>query len=90
MKSVRAWGRIFVVLALTFCGGQAMGEGSYEGQPLTQVGFDRLVPITSRLTTTKFTALKPTSYPVIHPGVARVHITEKLVRPTEHPLLRTY
>lgn len=66
-----------------------MGEGSYEGQPLTQVGFDRLVPITSRLTTTQFNALKPTSYPVIHPGAPRVHIIEKLVHPTEQPLLRT-
>ncbi|MEO6971283.1 MAG: hypothetical protein ABI217_10355 [Chthoniobacterales bacterium] len=48
-----------------------------------------MVPITSRLTTTQFNALKPTSYPVIHPGAPRVHIIEKLVHPMEQPLLRT-
>ena len=83
-------GRIFLVLALAFCTTKAMADGTYPGQPLTQVEFDRLVPITYPLVTTKFTALKPTSYPVIHPGVARVHITEKLVHPMEQPLLRTH
>jgi hypothetical protein len=53
------------------------------------VNFDRLVPITYPLATTRFDGLKPSSYPVIHPGIARVHITEKLVHPMEQPLLRT-
>ena len=67
-----------------------MGEESYPGQPLTQVEFDRLVPIAYPLVATEFSALKPTSFPVIQTGVARVHIIERLVHPLEQPLLRTY
>ena len=89
MVFVRTLGKIFVVLALAFGATKAMGEGSYAGQPLTQVDFNHLVPRNYPLITTRFNALKPTTYPVIQPGVARVHITEKLVRPTEQPLLRT-
>ena len=67
-----------------------MGESSYSGQPLVQANFDRMVPITYPLVNTQFNKLKPTSFPVIQPGVARVRITENLVRPMEQPLLRTH
>ena len=78
-----------MVLTLTFGVTKAMGDGSYPGQPLVQVEFNHLVPRSYPLVTTQFNALKPSSYPVIQSGVAKVHITEKLVRPTERPLLRT-
>ena len=89
MMLVRVLGRIFLVSVLVFCAGKAMGDGSYSGQPLIQADFSRLVPITYPLVTTRFNALKPTSYPVIQTGIARVHITEKLVHPMEQSLLRT-
>ena len=67
----------------------AFADGSYPGQPLIQADFDRLVPISSRLKITRFNALKPTTYPVIQSGIARVPITENLVHPTDRPLLRS-
>jgi hypothetical protein len=90
MSFVRVLGRLFVVSALALSATQAMGDNSYPGQPLIQANFNRLLPITYPLVNTQFNKLKPTSFPVIQPGVARVHITEKLVRPMEQPLLRTY
>jgi hypothetical protein len=89
MTLVRVLGRIFVVSALTFCTTKAMGDGSYPGRPLIQADFTRLIPRSYPLVTTRFNALKPTTYPVLRPGIARVHITEKLVRPIEQPLLRS-
>lgn len=90
MTFVGALEKIFLVAVFAAGASQALGEGSYEGQPLTQVQFNQLVPITYPLATTRFNSLKPTTYPVIQPGIARVHITEKLVRPLERPLLRTH
>jgi hypothetical protein len=89
MTFVRVLGRIFVVSALTFCTTKAMGDGSYPAQPLIQADFTRLVPRSYPLATTRFNALKPTTYPVLQPGIARVHITENLVHPIERPLLRS-
>jgi len=90
MKVARMLGGICLVLAITLGSSQVMGEESYEGRPLTQVEFDHLVPITYPLVTTEFTALKPTSDPVIQSGIAQVHITDRLVHPLEQPLLRTH
>ena len=90
MKLVRVLGRIFLVSALTFCASTVVGESSFSGEPLIQAQFTRLVPITYPLATTRFTALRPTSFPVIQPGVARVHIIQKLVHPMAQPLLRTF
>jgi hypothetical protein len=89
MKFAQVLGRILLVSVLTFCTTKAKGDDTYAGQPLIQAEFTRLVPTSYPLKTTRFTALKPTSYPVIQPGIARVHITEKLVHPLERPLLRT-
>jgi len=90
MAFVSVLARIFVVSALAFCTTKAMGDGSYSGRSLTEVDFTRLVPTSYPLATTRFNALKPTTYPVVQPGIPQVHITEKLVHPTEQPLLRTY
>lgn len=87
MTFVRGVGRILVVSALAFCATKAMGDGGDPGRPLIQADFSRLVPITSRLVTTQFNALKATTYPVSETGVARIHPTENLVRPIEQPLL---
>ncbi len=81
--------RIFLASAFAFGATMAMGDDSYPGQPLVQAQFNRLVPTNYPLATTQFHGLKPTAYPVLQPGIARVHITEKLVRPMEQPLLRT-
>ena len=89
MTLIRVLGKIFVVSALFCCTTKAMGEDSYPGQPLIQADFNRLVPITYPLVTTRFNGLKPTTYPLFQPGVARNHITEKLVHPVEQPLLRS-
>jgi hypothetical protein len=90
MKFVRMMERILLASVVVLGPSQLRGEESYPGQPLTQVEFNRLVPITYPLVTTKFTALRPTSYPVIQPGVARVHIIERLLHPLEQPLLRAH
>lgn len=90
MMTVRLLGKVFALLLLALGATTAMGDGgTYPGEALIQVSFDRLVPITYPLATTRFDGLKPSSYPVIQAGVARVHITEKLVHPMEQPLLRT-
>ena len=88
MRFVRVLGRILLVSTLTFGATKARGDGSYPGQPLIQADFTRLIPISYPLVTTRFSVLKPTSYPVIQPGMARVHIIEKLVHPMEQRLLR--
>ena len=90
IKLVRILGKTLLLSVLTLGATTAMGESSYQGQPLTQVKFTHLVPITYPLKTTRFTALTPRSYPVIQPGVARVHIIRNLVRPLGQPLLRIF
>ena len=90
MKTVRVLGRIFVVSALTFCATKAMADESYPGKPLIQTDFARVVPTTYPLAITRFSALMPRSYPVLQPGIARLPITEKLMRPIERPLLRSH
>jgi hypothetical protein len=92
MTFVRGLGRILVVSALTFCTTKLMGDGgngSDSARPLIQADFTRLVPISDSLVTTRFNALKPTTYPVSETGVARIPTTENLVRPSEQPLLQT-
>lgn len=89
VRFVRVLGRILLVSTLTLGATKAMSDGSYPGQPLIQADFTRLIPISYPLVTTRFNALKPTSYPVIQPGIALVHITEKLVHPMEQRLLRS-
>jgi len=88
MMIVRLLGKVFALSLLALCATRAMGDGgTYSGQALIQVNFDRLVPITYPLATVQFNGLKPSSYPVIDPGIARVHITENLAHPMEQPLL---
>lgn len=89
MNLIRVLGRIFLVSALAFCASKAIGDDSYQSRPLIQADFNRLVPSNYPLATTRFSALKPTTYPVLQPGKASVHITEKLVHPTEKPLLHS-
>lgn len=90
IKLVRILGKMLLLSVLTFGSTRAMGESSYQGQPLAQVKFTHLVPITYHLKIARFTALTPTSYPVIRPGIPRVHIIRNLVRPLQRPLLRTF
>jgi len=63
---------------------------AYPGQSLTQVSFDRLIPRSYPMLSVRFNALRPTTDPIIRVGVARVPITEKLVRTDLQPLLRPY
>ena len=87
---MRGLGKMLVVLTLAFCTTKAMGDGGDPGRPLIQADFTRLVPICDSVVTTRFNALKPTTYPVSETGVARIHPTENLVRPIDKPLLRSY
>jgi len=90
MNLLPLMGRVLLISVVVLGPSQVRGEESYAGQPLTQVAFNRLVPIIYPLVTTEFAALKPTSFPVIQTGVPRVHIIERLVHPMEQPLLRTH
>ena len=89
MTFVPALGRLFLDSICAFCATKAMGDDPYQSRPLVQAEFNRLVPSNYPLVTTRFNTLKPTTYPVLQPGKASVHITEKLVRPIDQPLLRT-
>ena len=87
MKSVRSLQWTLVLVALAMSGLPALGDDIYLGKPLTQATFDRLIPTSYPTFKPSFTHLRPTTLPLIHPGIPRVHITENLVRPLSQPLL---
>jgi hypothetical protein len=87
MKSVRSLRWAVVVAALALSELPALGDDVYLGKPLTQATFDRLIPTSYPTIKSSFSHLRPTTLPLIHPGIARVHITENLVHPLSQPLL---
>ena len=74
MKSAHAF--CWVLTAVSMSALSAQGEDANFTQPLTQVRFDRLVPITYPVIRPNFARLRPTTEPLIHPGVPQVPITE--------------
>jgi hypothetical protein len=87
MRSAHAF--CCVLTAVSIGALSAQGEDANFTPPLTQVRFDRLVPITYPVIRPNFARLRPTTEPLIHPGVPQVPITEGLTDSFAKPLLIT-
>jgi hypothetical protein len=86
----KAWWRALIIVAmaaLLVSARQAVADGAYYGQPLTQASFDKLIPTSYPTATVRFDRLHQTTWPLIDPGVATVPITDNLIHPTDYPLL---
>ena len=92
MKSTcrRQWLFLSAAAALTFCADRAAdADDSNYGLPVTQVQFDKLIPMSYPTTSPGYDRLRQTIWPLIDPGVAKIPTTENLVYPTDQPLLIT-
>jgi len=79
----------FVCLVLGVNGPSVLaGDNNLSGQ-LCQVGFDRLIPTSYPTIDSNLAHLRPTTFPLIHPELPEVHITEGLVQSFSRPLLIT-
>jgi hypothetical protein len=87
MKAIRNLKWVLAAFAFATGGAHAADDGARYSKPLIQPDFARLIPKTYPVIRSRFDALRPTTEPVIHPGVPRVHITESLVHPTDRALL---
>jgi hypothetical protein len=87
MKTTCGGQWLFVATALALGGVRATAEDSNFGEPLIQARFDQLIPISSPTIRPNFDRLIQTTLPLTDPGIARVPITENLVRPLDQPLL---
>jgi len=81
----RQW--LFVATALALSGVRATADDPNFGEPLIQARFDQLIPISYPTVRPSFDRLIQTTLPLTDPGIARVPITENLVRPLDQPLL---
>jgi hypothetical protein len=83
MKSTcgRQW--LLVATALALSGVRATADDA----PLIQARFDQLIPISYPTIRPSFDRLIQTTWPLTDPGIARVPITENLVRPLDQQLL---
>jgi hypothetical protein len=79
----------WLLIAVSIGALSAQGDDTNFSQPLTQVRFDRMVPIAYPVIRPNFARLRPTTEPLIHPGVAHVPITENLTDSFARPLLIT-
>ena len=78
---------MFVATALALSGVRATADDANSGEPLIQVRFDQLIPISYPTIRPGFDRLIQTTLPLTDPGIARVPITENLVRPLDQPLV---
>lgn len=87
MKSTcsRQW--LFVAAALALSGVRATADDANSGEGLIQARFDQLIPTSYPTIGTRFDRLIQTTLPLTDPGIARVPITENLVRPMDQALL---
>lgn len=76
-----------IICAVALAHASAYSDYVYDEQPLVQAQFDRLIPTSYPTIAPDFGLLRPTTSPLIYPGVPQIHITENLSRPTEQPLL---
>jgi hypothetical protein len=83
MKTTCGGQWLFVATALALSGVRATADDA----PLIQARFDQLIPISYPTIRPSFDRLIQTTLPLIDPGIARVPITENLVRPLDQPLL---
>ena len=81
----RQW--LFVATALALSGVPAMADDANLGEPLIQARFDQLIPTSYPTLRPSFDRLIQTTLPLTDPGIARVPITENLVRPLDQQLL---
>src|SRR5260370_13382015 len=83
MKTACGGQWLFVVTALALSGVRATADDA----PLIQARFDQLIPISYPTIRPSFNRLIQTTWPLTDPGIARVPITENLVRPMDQVLL---
>jgi hypothetical protein len=83
MKTTCGGQWLFVATALALSGVRATADDA----PLIQARFDQLIPISYPTIRPSFDRLIQTTLPLIDPGIARVPITENLVRPMDQALL---
>ena len=83
MKTTCGGQWLFVATALALSGVRATADEA----PLIQARFDQLIPTSYPTLRPSFERLIQTTLPLIDPGIARVPITENLVRPLDQPLL---
>jgi hypothetical protein len=81
----RQW--LFVATALALSGVPAMADDANLGEPLIHARFDQLIHTSYPTLRPSFYRLIQTTLPLIDPGIARVPITENLVRPLDQQLL---
>jgi hypothetical protein len=81
----RQW--LFVATALALSGVPAMADDANLGEPLIHARFDQLIPTSYPTLRPSFDRLIQTTLPLTDPGIARVPITENLVRPLDQQLL---
>ena len=87
MKTTRGQLWPFVGAALALSGVRATAEDANFGEPLIQARFDQSIPISYPTIRPSFDRLIQTTWPLTDPGIARVPITENLVRPLDQRLL---
>src|SRR5207244_11402083 len=87
MKTTRGQLWLFVGAALALSGVRATAEDANFGEPLIQARFDQLIPVSYPTIRPSFDRLIQTTWPLTDPGIARVPITENLVRPLDQRLL---
>ena len=83
MKATCGGQWLFVATALALSGVRATADDA----PLIQARFDQLIPISYPTIRPSFDRLIQTTLPLTDPGIARVPITENLVRPLDQPLV---
>jgi hypothetical protein len=87
MKTTCGGQWLFVATALALSGVRATADDANLGEPLVQARFDQLIPTSYPTIRPSFDRLIQTTLPLTDPGVARVPITENLVRPLDQQLL---
>src|SRR6266550_2049825 len=83
MKTTCGGQWLFVATALALSGVRATADDA----PLIQARFDQLIPTSYPTLRPSFDRLIQTTWPLTDPGIARVPITENLVRPLDQQLL---
>src|SRR6478672_4828345 len=83
MKTTCGGQWLLVATALVLSGVRVTADDA----PLIQARFDQLIPISYPTIRPSFDRLIQTTLPLIDPGIARVPITENLVRPLDQQLL---
>src|SRR6266480_3394944 len=87
MKTTRGRQWLFAAVALALSGVRATADDANFGEPLIQARFDQLISTSYPTIKPSFDRLIQTTWPLTDPGIARVPITENLVRPLDQALV---